>query len=78
MFIFKKLTEGWSPLTFVSCLFCNPEFGERGSETPPGPPLPPAGDLLPGLPVVLKKIQTANIYYLIITNINYLFLSPYQ
>lgn len=69
---FKKFTEGCSPLTFCSCLFCGPAVGVRGSALPAllaplpgadvapaaplvGPPLPPAGDLLAGLPVVLEK-----------------------
>jgi len=68
---FKGFTEGCSPLTFCSCLFCGPVVGVRGSALPallaplPGAavapatplagPLPPAGDLLEGLPVVLEK-----------------------
>jgi len=69
---FQKFTEGCSPLTFCSCLFCGPAVGVRGSALPAllaplpgaavapaaplaGPPLPPAGDLLAGLPVVLEK-----------------------
>lgn len=69
---FKGFTEGCSPLTFCSCLFCGPVVGVRGSALPAllvplpgaavapaaplaGPPLPPAGDLLEGLPAVLEK-----------------------
>lgn len=69
---FRELTEGCSPLTFCSCLFCGPVVGVRGSAFPAllaplpgaavapaaplaGPPLPPAGDLLEGLPVVLER-----------------------
>lgn len=98
-----SLTEGCSPLTFCSCLFCGPVVGVRGSALPAllaplpgaavapaaplaGPPLPPAGDLLEGLPVVLKK-KTCEIRHAtsstptlipdVNTGLPFLLLSPY-
>lgn len=32
-------TDGWSPLTFCSCLFCTPAVGVRGSAVPAADPL---------------------------------------